>query len=155
LPTVKELQEKAARYFQERPANFPEGRPYNCCESVLLTLMEYLDIKSELTPKIATGIGAGFSLNGLTCGSISGAVMVIGIKYGRKTSNEKPQTTWSKVDKFIEAFKQTWGAVTCRKLTGLDVKTQDGMQEYLKTVHDYACTARVKFAVKKAIELLE
>jgi len=155
LPTVEELQEKAAKYFQERPANFPEGRPYNCCESVLLTLAEYLGIKSELIPKIASGIGAGFSLNGLTCGSISGAVMAIGIKYGREANTENPQATWSKVDKFIEAFKQTWGATTCRQLTGLNVKTPEGMQEYLKSVHDYACTARVKFAVKKAIELLK
>jgi len=155
MPTVEELQEKAARYFKERPPNFPEGRPYNCCESVLLTLTEYLGIKSELIPKIATGIGAGYSLNGLTCGSISGAAMAIGIKYGRKTSDENPQITWSKVDKFIEAFRQKWGAVTCRELTGLDIKTAEGFREYYRSVHDYACTERIKFAVKKAIELLE
>jgi C_GCAxxG_C_C family probable redox protein len=155
MSTVEELQEKAARYFKERPPNFPEGRPYNCCESVLLALAEYLDVKSELIPKIATGVGAGFSLNGLTCGSISGAVIAIGIKHGRKTNNQSPQMAWSKVDKFIEAFKQQWGAVTCRELTGLDVKTPEGFKEYYKNIHDYACTERVKFAVKKAIELLE
>mgnify|MGYP001029504916 CR=1 FL=1 len=155
MPTVEELQEKAAGYFKERPPNFPEGRPYNCCESVLLTLMEHLGIKTELIPKIATGIGAGYSLNGLTCGSISGAVMAIGIKYGRQTNSENPQITWSKVDKFIETFKQRWGAVTCRELTGLDVKTAEGFKEYYRSVHDYACTERVKFAVKKALELLE
>jgi C_GCAxxG_C_C family probable redox protein len=155
MPTVEELQEKAAKYFQERPSNFPEGRPYNCCESVLLALTEYLAIKSELIPKIATGVGAGFSLNGLTCGSISGATIAISIKHGRKTNNENPQKTWSKVDNFIQAFEQRWGAVTCRELTGLDIKTSEGFKEYYKSVHDYACTERVKFAVKKAIELLE
>ena len=139
----------------ERPENFPQGRPYNCCESVLLTLAEYLGIKSEIIPKIATGIGAGFSLNGFTCGTISGAIMAIGMKYGRQTNNQNPQATWSKADNFIEAFKQRWGAVTCRALTGLDVKTPEGFKEYYKSVHDYACTERVKFAVKKAIELLE
>jgi len=155
MSTVVQLQEKAAKYFQERPFNFPEGRPYNCCESVLLALTEYLGVKSDLMPKIATGVGAGFSLNGFTCGSISGAAMAIGIKYGRKSSEENPQATWSRVNKFIEAFKERWGAVTCRELTRLDVKTPEGMKEYLKSVHDYACTERVKFAVKKAIELLE
>lgn len=155
MPTVEELQEKAAKYFQERPSNFPEGRPYNCCESVLLALAEYLGVKSELIPKIATGVGAGFSLNGLTCGSISGAAIAISIKHGRKTNNENPQKTWSKVDNFIQAFKQRWGAVTCRELTGLDIKTSEGFKEYYKSVHDYACTERVKFAVKKAIELPE
>jgi len=155
MSIVEELQEKAARYFQKRPSNFPEGRPYNCCESVLLTLAEYLGIESDLIPKIATGIGAGFSLNGFTCGSISGAVMAIGLKYGRKSSEENPQVTWRKIDRFISAFKEKWGAVTCRELTGLDVKTAEGMREYLRSVHDYACTERVKFAVKKAIEILE
>ena len=155
MSTVEELQEKAARHFQERPLNFPEGRPYNCCESVLLALVEYLGVESDLVPKIATGVGAGFSLNGLTCGSISAATMAIGLKYGRKSSEENPQATWKRVDKFIAAFKDRWGATTCRELTGLDVKTAEGMREYLQSVHDYACTERVKFAIKKAIEILE
>ena len=155
MSTVEQLQEKAARYFQERPSNFPEGRPYNCCESVLLALSEYLGVESDLVPKIATGVGAGFSLNGLTCGAITGAAMATGIKYGRRNNEENPQAAWSRVNKFIEAFKERWGAVTCRELTHLDVKTAEGMKEYLKSVHDYACTERVKFAVKKATELLE
>jgi len=155
MARVEELQEKAARRFQMRPPNFPAGKPYNCSESVLLTLAEYLGVDSELIPKIATGIGAGFSLNGLTCGSISGAAMAIGLKYGRTSNEENPQTTWRRVDRFIDAFKQKFGAVTCRDLTGLDVKTAEGMQEYLRSVHDYACTERVKFAVGKAIEILE
>lgn len=155
MPNVEELQEKAARHFQERPPNFPEGRPYNCTESVLLTLSEHLGVESDLMPRIATGIGAGFSLNGFTCGSISGAAMAIGLKYGRSTNQENPQATWNRVDRFIEAFRDRWGAVTCRELTGLDVKTPEGMMEYLRSVHDYACTERVKYAVGKAIEILK
>jgi len=154
MPTVEELQEKARRYFQERPPNFPEGRPYNCCESVLLALAEYLGVDSDLVPRIATGIGAGYSLNGFTCGSISGAAIAMGLKYGRSTNMENPQTTWKRVDRFVEAFKDRWGAVTCRELTRLDVKTAEGMKEYLRNIHDYACTERVRFAVKKAIEIL-
>ena len=155
LSTVRELEEKAAKHFQQRPFNFPEGRPYNCCESVLLALAEFLDVESELIPKIATGLGAGFSLNGLTCGSMSGAVMAIGIKYGRKSNDESPQVAWSKVDSFVKAFKERWGATSCMELTGLDIKTDEGFKEYYKNVHDYACTERVKFAVGKAAELLK
>ncbi len=155
MPTVEELQDKAARYFQEKPNNFPMGRPYNCCESVLLTLAEYLSIKSELIPMIATGTGAGYSLNGFTCGSISGAAMALGLKYGRTSNEEDPQIAWKKVDRFIEAFKHRWGTVTCRDLTGLDVKTAEGMKEYLQSVHDHACTERVRFAVGKAIEIIQ
>lgn len=148
------LQDKATRYFQERPSNFPQGRPYNCCESVLLALSEHIGVNSELIPRVATGVGAGFSLNGLTCGSVSGAAMAIGIKYGRKSNSESPQPTWSKVNELIKAFKDKWGAVTCRELTGLDIKTAEGQKEYYEKVHDYACTERVRFAIKKALELM-
>ena len=62
---LEELQENAVRYFCDRLSNFPTGRPYNCCESVLMALAKPLGIDSELIPKIGTAIGAGVSLNGL------------------------------------------------------------------------------------------
>ena len=155
LERVKELQEKAVRYFCDRPRNFPIGRPYNCCESVLLALKDHLGVESDMIPKIGTGIGAGVSLNGLLCGSISSVAIAIGIKYGRTSPEENPQPVWNMVDKYVAEFKDRWGAVTCRELTGLNVKTVKGMREYLRSVHDYACAERIRFAVKKALEILQ
>lgn len=152
--SVKELQEKVVRYFCDRPSNFPTGRPYNCCESALLTLAEYLDIDSELIPKIATAIGAGVGLNGLLCGSVSSVALAIGIKYGRSSSEENPQPVWNMIDKYVAAFKDSFGAVNCRQLTHLNLKTEEGLKEYFARVHDYECTERLKFAVENAIEIL-
>jgi C_GCAxxG_C_C family probable redox protein len=152
---VKELQEKAVRYFCDRPSNFPIGRPYNCCESVLLALKEYLDTDSNLIPKIGTGIGAGVSLNGLLCGSISSVALAIGIKYGRTSPEESPQPIWEMVDKYMSEFRDKFGYVNCRQLTGLNLKTKEGLKEYFARVHDYACVERLKFAVEKAVEILQ
>jgi Putative redox-active protein (C_GCAxxG_C_C) len=88
----RELQEKATSYFCNTPLNFPKGRPLNCCETVLITLAEQIGIKSNLIPRIGTGIGAGVPLNGLLCGSISGVVMIIGIEQGR----DNPEMTLQK-----------------------------------------------------------
>jgi len=151
---LEELQEKVVRYFCDRPSNFPTGRPYNCCESVLLALKDYLGIKSELIPKIGTGIGAGVSLNGLLCGSVSSVAMAIGIKYGRNSSEENPKPVWDKVYKYVAEFKDRFGYVNCRQLTGLNLKTEEGLKQYYAKVHDYACVERLKFAVEKAIEIL-
>jgi hypothetical protein len=82
---IRDLQERAVRYFCDRPSNFPNGRPYNCCESVLLALKDYLDASHEVIPKIGTGIGAGVSLNGLLCGSVSSMAIAIGMKFGRSS----------------------------------------------------------------------
>jgi len=152
---LKESQEKAVRYFCDRPSNFPSGRPYNCCESVLLALKDYLDVDSELIPKVGTGIGAGVSLNGLLCGSISSVAIAIGIKYGRNSPEVSPKPVWDRVDKYVAEFKDRFRYVNCRQLTGLDVKTEEGMKTYLAKVHDYACVERLKFAVEKAIKILQ
>jgi C_GCAxxG_C_C family probable redox protein len=152
--SVKELREKAVRYFCDRPSNFPTGRPYNCCESVLLVLAEHLGISSELIPKIGTAIGAGVSLNGLLCGSISSVAMAIGIKYGRNRPEENPQSAWNKIDKYVASFEDKFGAVNCRQLTGLNLKTPKGLKDYCARVHDSECTERLKFAVEKAVEIL-
>lgn len=154
MSIAQELEDKAAGHFQRRPANFPDGRPHNCAESVLLTLSEYLGVQSDLIPKLATGIGAGFSLKGLTCGCISGTAMAIALKYGRSSSSESPQATWTRVGRFIDDFQARWGAVTCRELTRLDLKTAEGLKEYYRNVHDHACTERVRYAISKASELL-
>jgi len=152
--SVKGLQEKAVRYFCARPSNFPIGRPYNCCESVLLALKDYLGVESDVIPKIGTGIGAGVSLNGLLCGSVSSVAIAIGIKYGRASPEESPQPVWNMVDKYVAEFKDKFGYVNCRQLTGLDLKTKEGLKEYYARVHDYACADRIRFAVQKALEIL-
>jgi len=151
---IGDLQERAVRYFCDRPSNFPNGRPYNCCESVLLALKDYLGAAHEVIPKIGTGIGAGVSLNGLLCGSISGVAIAIGMKYGRANAEENPQPVWNMVDKYVAEFKERFGSVNCRQLTGLDLKTKEGLKEYYAKVHDYACAERIRFAVEKAVEIL-
>ncbi len=153
-PGVKELQEKVVRYFCDKPSNFPIGRPYNCCESVLLTLAEYLGIDSELIPKIGTAIGAGVSLNGLLCGSISGVAMALGIEYGRSTREESPEPVWTLMDEYVAAFKERFGHVNCRQLTGLNLKTPEGLKEYFAKIHDFECTERLKFAIDKGVDIL-
>jgi len=104
---------------------------------------------------MGTAIGAGVSLNGLLCGSISGVAMMIGIKYGRSSPEENPQPVWDMTDKYVAAFKERFGAVNCRQLTRLNLKTEEGLKEYFARVHDYECTERLKFAVERAVEILQ
>jgi len=48
---VSALRERAVRYFCDRPGNFPTGRPYNCCESVLLALKGLAGEDAEFIPR--------------------------------------------------------------------------------------------------------
>jgi C_GCAxxG_C_C family probable redox protein len=120
-----------------------------------MALKDYLNVDSSIIPKIGTGIGAGVSLNGLLCGSVSSVVMAIGIKYGRTRPEESPEPVWNMVGKYVAEFKEKFGHVNCGDLTGLDLKTKEGLKEYYTRVHDYACVDRLRFAVEKAVELLK
>jgi len=151
---VKRLQDRAVKYFCEKPGNFPTGRPYNCCESVLLALKDELGVATEIIPRLATGIGAGVSLNGLLCGSISSVALVVGLKHGRTSPEEDPQPVWKMIDEYLKAFNDRFGAVNCRELTRLDMKKQEDLKEYFAKVHDYACAERIRFAVQKALQLI-
>lgn len=53
------------------------------------------------------------------------------------------------VDNYVAEFKERFGHVNCRQLTDLNLKTKEGLKEYFEKVHDYACAARIRFAVKR------
>jgi hypothetical protein len=80
--------------------------------------------------------------------------MAIGLKYGRTSSEENPQPSWDLADSYVSRFKERFGALNCRELTGLNVKTPEGLKEYFRNVHDYACVERLKFAIEHGIEIL-
>jgi C_GCAxxG_C_C family probable redox protein len=119
-----------------------------------MALKDHLDLDSNLIPKIGTGIGAGVSLNGLLCGSVSSVALAIGMKYGRTNPEEDPTPSWKMVDGYVSQFKEKFGSVNCRQLTGLDLKTEERLKEYFAKVHDYACVDRLKFAVEKTLETI-
>jgi C_GCAxxG_C_C family probable redox protein len=152
---VAAVQERAVRYFCARPGNFPTGRPYNCCESVLLALKGLASEDAEFIPRVGTAIGAGVSLNGLLCGSVSSVAMLIGLKYGRSDPEESPEPVWRMMDEYVQAFRERFAHLNCRQLTGLNLKTPEGLQQYFARVHDFECTERIRFAVAKGVDALQ
>ncbi len=61
---------------------------------------------------------------------------------------------WKMMDEYINAFKRKFGHVNCKQLTYLNLKTSEKLKEYSEKVHDYDCAERVKFAIRKVIEIL-
>ncbi len=105
---------------------------FNCCESVLQGLGDYLGVKSDLIPSIATGFGGGIGHTGGVCGAITGAVMALGIKYGRKDPRDKEQRDWlyRRVENFLQDAEQELGSLNCRDLIGLTLNTDEAMTIY-------------------------
>ena len=112
-------------------ARFASG--FNCSTSVFTSFCEDYDLDEETAAKIACGLGGGCS-SGEICGAVSGAVMVIGLKYGQESKENQGAKTncYAHVDEFIDSFKEKQHVLTCRDLLGADPKTEEGHAVYLE-----------------------
>ena len=66
---------------EEARKQFEKG--FLCAPAVLSTYGEQLGLEKALALKMACGFGAGIGRMGRTCGAVTGAVMVIGLKHGQ------------------------------------------------------------------------
>jgi len=106
---------------------------YNCAQSVAYAFAAEANIDKNTLLTISTGFGAGFGRKQEVCGAVSGAVIILGTKYGRKENetNDKTEITYSKVQKFIDEFTKAKGSIRCSELLhGCDLLTYEGQKTF-------------------------
>lgn len=103
---------------EEASGLFGEGR--YCSQAVLGAFSEKYGLDKEAAFRISCGLNSG-SRCAEICGAVSGAILVIGLKYG--DSNELCN---SRTEEFIRRFKEKQGDVVCRNLMGCDIFTPEG-----------------------------
>ena len=66
---------------------------------------------------------------GETCGAVTGALMVIGLKYGKihLDDNAAKEKTYAFVQEFATRFKAINASIRCKELLGFDISTAEGM----------------------------
>lgn len=106
---------------QERAARL-HGNGYNCCQAVLLTFCNELGVDPVTAFKIGEGFGLGMGGMENTCGALSGAIMLAGLK-NSDGDLDHPKTkagTYRISRELTEAFKEKTGALVCRDLKEID-----------------------------------
>jgi C_GCAxxG_C_C family probable redox protein len=96
----------------------------NCAQSVLLSFADDLNLDEMTAKKISLGFGGGMAM-AETCGAVTGAYMVLGLKarHDAKTMQEMKEETKLAVRKFNELFIAKHGSLKCKKLLGVDIST--------------------------------
>jgi C_GCAxxG_C_C family probable redox protein len=136
---------------EEAVERFRKG--FNCSQAVLSSYGEQFGLECDKAFKVATGFGGGMRMGG-TCGAVSGAFMVLGLKYGNTTAEDKKAKakTYTKVEEYTNRFKVRNDSVTCRELLGCDLTTPEGMKEAKdKGLFSTICPK----IVQDAVEILE
>ncbi|NLE35421.1 MAG: C_GCAxxG_C_C family protein [Bacteroidales bacterium] len=101
---------------------------FNCSQAVLAVFSEEFGLPVKSALKIADPFGRGMGGRGLTCGALTGAMMVIGLKYGTTSADnaDSLRIVREKTRQLIESFEKDYGTTLCSELTGYDQKSLNG-----------------------------
>lgn len=102
-------------------ACFTEG--FSSAQAVISTFSEDLGLESETARKMSCGFGAGMAHTGNICGAVTGAMMVIGLKYGKALAGDDAakEKTYALVQDFIVKFREKNGSIHCTELLGYNL----------------------------------
>ena len=102
---------------------FDDG--YMCSQAVFAAFSEDFGVSKEDALKIGACFGSGMR-KAEVCGACTGALMVLGLKYGdvKAKSDEA-------CERFLDEFEKENGSYICRDLLDCDISTEIGV-EYAK-----------------------
>ncbi|MBW8001003.1 MAG: C_GCAxxG_C_C family protein [Planctomycetes bacterium] len=132
------------------------GQGFACSQAVLGAFCEQFGLDVETAYKISSGFGGGMHLN-KTCGVITGAFMVIGLKHGRTKADdtEAKVKTYKLMAEFTGKFKAKHKYIGCTALLGCNIATEDGLREAKeKDLFKQLCPDFVKTSAQILKEIL-
>lgn len=138
--------------IEETLSNFRND--FNCAQSVFGAFAPHNGLDLNKAFKIASGFGGGMGRSGRTCGAVTGAYMVIGLKNGMGINKDQDakDKTYQVVNDFSNKFQEKNGSMMCREILGCDITTPEGREYFDKNeLLEKKCFQ----CVKSAAEILE
>lgn len=129
-------------------------KDFSCAQAVCSTYGPQLGLNRELALKIAGAFGGGMACLGQTCGAVTGALMIIGLRYGKTEAgnDEAKERTYSLAQEFADRFQARHGSIVCQELLGCDIGTPEGKEfASAQGLFDTLCST----FVRDAAEILE
>ena len=135
---------------------FKEG--FVCSQALFSTYASLFGIDRETALKVADPFGGGMARMGETCGAVTGAFMVIGLKQGRTVveDSQSHEDLYNLVNEFVRRFITRNKSIICRELLNLDISSPQGLKEARdKDLFQTVCPDYVRDAAEIVEELLE
>lgn len=128
---------------------FREG--HSCSQAILCTYASRFGLENDIAYKIASGFGGGIGRTGKTCGTVSAAIMLIGLS---QTGDDKEHIYKLSQD-FIDCFISKNASIECNELLGHDIRLVEERKIIKeKNLRDKVCVKAVFTASKILEEML-
>lgn len=142
--------EKAISYF---------NNSFNCAQSVFTSFGPELGLSEDECLKIATAFGAGMGKQQHVCGAVSGALMVLGLKFGKALNDPEnnKENTYDKTAEFLKTFESNNGSIYCKQLLrDLDMNNEKDLHKIKDLgLFENECESYIKNAVELVSELIK
>jgi len=128
---------------------FKEG--YICSESVLMGYAESNGFLDEVIPRMATGFAGGIGRRGSVCGALVGAIMALGLRYGRDKVGDSHayEQCLARSSECYDLFEKAFGSVSCLDLTACNLSTPEGRRVYRESgLREKKCLRYVEEATR-------
>jgi C_GCAxxG_C_C family probable redox protein len=109
----------------KKAADYYAGGLY-CSQAVLGAFCEKYGLDKETALRISFGLNSGVRRADV-CGAVTGAIMVVGLKYG--VAKDIGNT---KTEEYIKHFIDINKSIVCRDLLHCDISTSDGREQALR-----------------------
>lgn len=138
----------------ERAMRLHEG--YNCSQTVFAAFAPDFGISESDALKIAAGFGGGMGDMGKTCGALTGAFMVLGLRFGNTAAGNKEAKAadYERTARFAAAFAEKTGSMECAVLTADYDPAKWDDEAARMTARRRACGGYIAVAVELLEEFL-
>ena len=98
---------------------------FACSQSVLAAYSDLFGLDEKTALRISDGFGGGIARRQDLCGAVSGAVMLLGLRYGRTRAEdtEAHERTFSYVNRLCDEFIRKYCSLNCGDILGCDWPT--------------------------------
>lgn len=94
---------------------------YNCSQAVFCAFCGDFGLDETVGRAISSSFGGGMGRLREVCGALSGAFMILGLKYGGYEPKDQQQKSvhYHRIQEFATLFRQQNGSIICREMLGL------------------------------------
>ena len=112
--------------------------------------------ESDLIPKIASGLAAGVGRTSNICGAVTGAILGMGLWFGRNEPGEGERKPYWYSRKFIDEWGKNHHSTNCTELLGVDLDKPEELDVFVSEgMWEKKCKRYISEAVSLAYDIVE
>jgi C_GCAxxG_C_C family probable redox protein len=141
---------------EQAVAMFNDG--YSCAQSLLGVYGPLLGVERATALRLAAPLAGGISRTDGPCGATSGALLVLGLKFGHSHPDDKAGADRIRglTQDFLRLYRERKGSTLCTDILGANLSVPADLERAeAEELYDISCPGAVRTAAELLEELLD